>query len=316
MSRPPIQWYPGHIAKVERQLSQWVDLCDVVIEVVDARLPMATTNQRLQQRYTDKPCIIVLNKADLADEQQTEAWLKWFKQYGKDHRKAATLVVTAQSIRPNTVQHLIPKCIKLGESVQSKRAKKGLKPRAVRLLVVGMPNVGKSTLINAVVKQKRTHTGHKAGVTRQVQWVRIHPQVELLDTPGVIPPVLDTMDDVQLQDEHLTRGALLAMVSSVGDAAYDEELVANAFLRHVNQSYPNLLPNHYRLDADSELTLANIAQSRGWLISGGDMDIARAGRTVLADYRQGHLGKLTLETCPSLMGTDETTPADNTAHAS
>ncbi len=306
MSRPPIQWYPGHIAKVERQLSQWVDLCDVVIEVVDARLPMATTNQRLQQRYINKPCIIVLNKADLADEQQTEAWLKWFKQYGKEHRQAATLVVTAQSIRPNTVQHLIPKCIKLGDAIQGKRAKKGLKPRPVRLLVVGMPNVGKSTLINAVVKQKKTHTGHKAGVTRQVQWVRIHPQVELLDTPGVIPPVLDTMAEVQQQDEHLTRGALLAMVSSVGDAAYDEELVANAFLRHVNETYPSLLPTHYRLDSDSELTLANIAQSRGWLAGGGDMDISRAARTVLADYRQGHLGHLTLETCPD---------SDDTAHA-
>lgn len=279
----PVHWYPGHIAKVERELNQHLQLCDVVIELLDARLPNATTNRRLQAKTKDKPSIVVLNKADLGDPAKTEEWKNALAQ---QH----LWVATATSTRPPTVKTLANQVIKLGKPIQAARAKKGLKPRPLRALVCGMPNVGKSTLINALIGHKKAKTGHKAGVTRQPQWIRIHPQIELLDTPGVIPPQLEVSATVWP-----SVGMLLAMVSSVGDAAYDECPMAQALLEHMDELYPGRCREFYQFPSNEPWTLAALAHQRGWLGTGGQPDELRAAQAVLADFRQGRWGRVTLE---------------------
>jgi ribosome biogenesis GTPase A len=279
----PVHWYPGHIAKVERELGKHLQHCDVVVELLDARLPLATINKRLQGRYKSKPTIIVLNKADLADPKATEAWVNHLK---KDY----LLVTTATSTKPPSVKSLAKTIIKLGEPLQARREKKGLKPRPLRALVCGLPNVGKSTLINGLVGKKKVITGHKAGVTRQPLWVRIHPQIELLDTPGVIPPQLGSPEGLWP-----THGMVLAMVSSVGDAAFDEQPLAQSLITHVNEAYTGCCREFYNIPDGDELSLVTIALQRNWLEKGGEPDTARTARSILTDFRQGRWGRLTLQ---------------------
>lgn len=290
-----IQWYPGHIAKLERKLDEWIKLCDVVVEIIDARIPDASYNPRLSERYPHKPRIILINKVDLADPEQTKLWEAEYKartaEAESPHRVMLFNAKTGK-LRNNLIQAILP----LGKKIQDKRKAKGLKPRSLRIMVAGMPNVGKSTLINNIVLRKKTKTGHKAGVTRQVQWVRIHDEIDLLDTPGVIPPKLDKL--AEDSPTPMSPGELLASVSSVGEAAYDEEPVAQSLLEQIQYYYPYTLHAHYNLGPDAELTLENIGQSRQWLGEQGQVNIQRTARGVLTDYRSHRLGSLTLEWCP------------------
>ncbi|MBK8189934.1 MAG: ribosome biogenesis GTPase YlqF [Vampirovibrionales bacterium] len=277
-----IQWYPGHIAKAERKLAEALKLVDVTIEVVDARLPVSTVNPRLRKAMAAKPTLTLLNKADLADPAQNKAWLKAFQQ-----EREAALLYDAHSGK--TRQRLIEALTALGEAKMQALTAQGRKRRPVRVMVVGMPNVGKSTVINSVVGRRKTRTGHKAGVTRASQWIRIHPDVELMDTPGIIPPRLD--------DEQ--TGLKLAWVSSVSDAAFDEEIAAQALLSYLSALYPQTIRASLRLPADAALTLDAMAASRGYLARGGQADILRTARAALSEFRQGRLGRLTLEFHPS-----------------
>lgn len=275
---PVIQWYPGHIAKVERRLKEHLKLVDVVIEVIDARIPETTTNPRLRKQYDHKPVLLLLNKSDFAEPEKTKQWAQHY------HSDVAA-VMTYNALTGKLKQKVVNTVLKLGEPVQQKVLAQGRKRRPLRILVAGMPNVGKSTIINSLVAQKKTKTGHKAGVTRSTQWVRIHPQIELLDSPGIIPPSLDSHE----------AGALLACVHSVGEAAFDEESVAQFLLDKIEELYPDTCFNHFNVEKETTLNLKAIAKSRNYKLKGEDWDILRAARAVLHDFRTGRLGQLTLE---------------------
>lgn len=279
----PIQWYPGHIAKLERQLQEILKPLDVIIELVDARIPYTTWHQDLSDKIrAKKPVLLVLNKADLADPVWTQRWVAYFqKQY--------PLVMPFESTRGQGKGKVIEAVCRLGEEKLSQLEKKGLKRRPLRTGVVGMPNVGKSTLINCLVGQKKAKTGHRAGVTRVTQWVRIHPQVELLDMPGLIPSQLASVE----------AGQRLACVYSVGDAAFDEEAILPFFLETVERHYPGQLAKALDMAPESPITMEAIAQRRQCLLPAGEVDLKRTAQGVLKDFRLGRLGRLTLERPPT-----------------
>lgn len=274
----PIQWYPGHIAKYERELADTLKLVDVVVEVLDARIPMATLNRRLEKRIRTRPVVLVLNKADLADPTESR---RWKQQFEKDYSKVLFYDCTTGKQK----QALVDSVLAMGEETFRKLESKGLKRRPLRVMVAGMPNVGKSSIINSVVGKKKARTGHKAGVTRQGQWVRIHPQIELLDSPGIIPPSLDSEG----------TGYLLATVSSVGEAAFEEEKTARFLMETLEGLYPGLLRKHFNLPEDSPLTLAALAEVRHYVLGGGEPDERRMAQALLVEFRQGRLGRLSLE---------------------
>ena len=274
MNAPQIQWYPGHIAKYERELKQKLGPVDVVVVVLDARLPKASYNHRLVKTISGKPVLVLLNKSDLGDNAQYKLWVKKFEN-----------AMLYEAMTPKQRDVLISKIITLAEPKIQRLMAKGLKRRAVRVLIAGMPNVGKSSLINNIVGRKKAKTGHKAGVTRTGQWVTIHPQVELLDTPGIIPPILTNNE----------TGALLACVSSVGEAAYEDEAVAGFLLACIEDLYPGLVAKYFNMSPDTELSLAGIAEARQYKVSGGEPDARRAGQALLSEFRQGKLGRITLE---------------------
>jgi ribosome biogenesis GTPase A len=276
--QPSIQWYPGHIAKYERQLKDLLKLVDVVVEVLDARIPQASTNPRLERQIRNKPTLIVLNKSDLADPRQSKAW-----QGALTRENQRVMLYDAKNAQGK--QQLIQHVLALGEAPMQKLEARGRKRRPIRVLVAGMPNVGKSTLINSIVGRKKAQTGHRAGVTRQTQWVRIHPDVELLDSPGVIPPQLDSQE----------AGALLATVSSIGDAAFDEEEIARFLLERIEAHYAGLLHEVFKLAPEMALSLESIAHARHYKLSGDEPDTLRAAQAVLTDFRHARLGRISLE---------------------
>lgn len=289
---PKIQWYPGHIAKYERKLDELLKLVDVVVEVLDARLPHASVNRRLEHKIRNKPTLIILNKSDLADPIQSKRWQKLLTH---DDQKA--MLYDAKSA--NGKQQLIQNIIALGEAAMQRLIARGRKRRPIRVLVAGMPNVGKSTLINSIVGRKKTKTGHRAGVTRDTQWVRIHPDVELMDSPGVIPPQLEAQE----------AGAMLAMVSSIGDAAFDEEEIARFLIELTSPLYPNLLRTYFKLDAEQAVTLETIAEARHYKLGGDQPDILRTAQAVLTEFRHARIGRMTLEHAPD----PRSTPAEDSS---
>lgn len=287
-----IQWYPGHIAKMERRLADLLKLVDVVVEVVDARIPQSTVNERLRKRMVHKPGVVVLNKADLGDPQANKTWVKHYRSQG-----SRALLYEAMSSGKHK-KELLDTIIALGEERMKALEGKGMKRRPIRTLIIGMPNVGKSSIINNIVGKKKTQTGHKAGVTRQPQWVRIHPDVELLDSPGIIPPVLDSEE----------VGLFLATVSSVGEAAFDDETVARFLLAQLETHYPKRIREVYKIGQDEVVDFEAIAQSRHFLAPGGKTDHRRSVQAVLSDFRQGRLGRLTLEFPPRMEGQVDESP--------
>ncbi|MBQ9246614.1 ribosome biogenesis GTPase YlqF [bacterium] len=273
-----IHWYPGHIAKAEKKLKEQINIVDVVIEVLDARIPLSSTYPDIEKLLKDKPRLILLNKSDLADNEQTQKWVK----YIKEQKNIYVLATSASDNRD--LSKILNKVIELGQPKIIALVKKGLLPRAVRVMVVGMPNVGKSSIINKLIKKAKTKTGAKAGVTREQQWVRINPKIDLLDTPGIIP----------LKQEDQNKAYKLAYVDSIGENAYDVEAVAEIFLKDITTVYPNLIKEHYNLD-EEEITVENIALKRNWLVQGGRADTKRCAQNILNDFRTGRLGKITLD---------------------
>ena len=273
-----IHWYPGHIAKAEKKLKEQVNIVDVVIEVLDARIPESSTYPDIEKLLRDKPRLILLNKSDLAEPEQTKKWQVVLKE-----RTGCSVIATSANDNKD-LSKILNKVVELGQPKIIALVKKGLLPRAVRVMVVGMPNVGKSSIINKLIKKTKAKTGAKAGVTRDQQWVRINPKVDLLDTPGIIP----------LKQEDQKKAYKLAFVDSIGENAYDVEAVAEIFIKNVNEVYPDLIKNYYKLE-DMDVNIDNIALKRNWIISGGRPDSKRAAQNVLNDFRVGRLGKLTLD---------------------
>lgn len=271
----PIQWFPGHIAKAHRLLKDKMKLVDLVLEVVDARIPAAS-------RVTDpglfghKPRIVIFTKSDLADPKQTRPWLSALKDRGVD----------ALEVIPPRKQGLKELKSILGvhaRELSEKMKSRGRLPRPIRVMVVGMPNVGKSTLINLLVGKRAAQTGDRAGVTRAPQWIRIAQNLELLDTPGLIPP--------KLEDQVIALK--LALTGGIGSEAYDPEEVARDGLALLRAHAPEVLARY-----DNPEDLEGIARHRGFLLPGGKPDLDRAAKTFLTELRQGTAGPMTLDPPP------------------
>jgi ribosome biogenesis GTPase A len=277
-----IHWYPGHIAKAEKILKEKINLVDVVIEVRDARLPLSSAYGDLSRIIGDKPRLILLNKADLTNQEELFLWVNMIK--NQDN----VPVIVSEAKNSKGLNKIISTAINLAEPRIQALMKKGLLRRPARVVVVGMPNVGKSSIINKLTKSSKTKVGAKAGVTRQHQWVRINPKLELLDTPGIIP----------MKQENQTKAQKLAFVNSVSENAYDNEHVCSELLRLLDKKYPQLTREHYKLDENSDLTIESIAACRNWIVKGGQLDIQRTSVFVLNDFRTGKIGSFILDELP------------------
>lgn len=272
-----IHWYPGHIAKAERQLKEKLSLVDVIIEVRDARLPLSSSYTNIEKLLGDKPRLLLLNKADLVDKNELKTWVSYLKE------TTGCPVIVTEAKGSKDLNRVVNTAIELSEPKIQALMAKGLLRRPARAMVVGMPNVGKSSVINKLTKSSKTKIGAKAGVTRQQQWVRINPKLDLLDTPGIIP----TRQDDQMQ------ATKLAFVSSVSENAYSPEPVAKALLDMLSDN--KNVKDYYKVE---ELTLENIALERKWIIRGESPDTERTAIYVLKDFREGRLGLFILDEIP------------------
>ncbi|MCQ2738599.1 MAG: ribosome biogenesis GTPase YlqF [bacterium] len=274
-----IHWYPGHIAKAERQLKEQLGLVDVVIEVRDARLPLSSGYTNIKKLLGDKPRLLLLNKSDLADKSILKDWCEYLEKI------TDCPVIISEAKGSRDLSEVIKISVELAEPKIQILIAKGLLRRPARVMVVGMPNVGKSSIINKLTKSSKTKIGAKAGVTRQQQWVRINPKLDLLDTPGIIP----TRQDDQLQ------ATKLAFVSSVSENAYSSEPVAQALLDILGEKYHSSVSEYYKVE---HLTLSDIAISRNWILKGGSPDTERTSKYILKDYREGRIGLFVLDDLP------------------
>ncbi len=276
-----IHWYPGHIAKAERALKEKLNLVDVVIEVLDARLPISSSYDDIKKLLGDKPRLLLLNKTDLVSPEELKSWVNIIQE------KSGCPVLTIDTKTNRNFNIIEKKVLELSEPRIQALMAKGLLRRPARVVVVGLPNVGKSSIINKLTKSSKTKIGAKAGVTRQQQWVRINPKIDLLDTPGIIP----------MKQDNQQRAKKLAFVNSVSENAYSSEIVAKELLELLegNQRYTNKFKAYYNVDSDKELSIENIASSRNWVVTGGEPDVERASQYILRDFRDGKIGKFILD---------------------
>lgn len=274
-----IHWYPGHIAKAERKLKEKINLVDVVIEVLDARIPLSSCYGNIKSLLGEKPRLILLNKADLVPEQELEKWIKVIEE------KYECPVLVSDAKNSKDLNKIVSKAVELSEPRIQQLMAKGLLRRSSRVMVVGMPNVGKSSIINKLTRTSKTKIGAKAGVTRQQQWVRVNPKLDLLDTPGIIP----------MKQEDQLRAKKLAFVNSVSENAYESEAVAKELLEILSTKYEKKVKAHYNLSENDDLTIENIAKSRNWIVKGAEPDITRTATFILCDFRDGKMGKFILD---------------------
>lgn len=278
-----VQWYPGHMAKTRRMIADNLKLVDVVAEIVDARIPISSRNPDIDALVGQKPRLIILNRADQADPAGNKAWSAYFKSKGY-----AVLETDANSGKG--VNQFAPTVRSLLKDQIAAWAAKGQVGRQVRAMVVGVPNVGKSTFINQVAKRKSAKAGNRPGVTRGKQWVSVDAGLELLDTPGILWP--------KFEDE--TTGIHLAFTGAVKDEIMDLETLACHLIELLARRYPQALAERYKLEADPGLPgwelLELCGKKRGFRISGGEVDTERMAKVLLDEYRSGKLGNLTFET--------------------
>lgn len=274
-----IHWYPGHIAKAERKLKEQLNLVDVVVEVADARIPLSSMYPEVKRLIGEKPRLIIMNKSDVADMEKTKVLVEKLK------RETGCDIIFTSNSDNKDITKIVNKIADLSKPAITKMIQKGLLPRPARAMVVGMPNVGKSSIINKLIKKTKTKTGAKAGVTRQQQWVRINPRIDLLDTPGIIPVK-------QVGQEKALR---LAFVDSIGENAYELESIAEEFLKIMAEMYPEVIKNRYGFEAGEEFSLEKIALKRNLIGQSSKPDILRAASMLMMDFRDGRLGRLTLD---------------------
>lgn len=277
-----VQWFPGHMAKTRRLIKESLNLVDGVVEIVDARTPVSSRNPELDSIIQKKPRIILLNKCDVADSQATSMWLKYFRDKG--FYAAAVDCRTGKGL--NSFDSLVKQALK---SVIERNDAKGMSGKPLRLMVVGIPNTGKSSFINRMGKNAKAKVADKAGVTRQNQWFVVGNGIELLDTPGVLWP---KFDDPEVGDK-------LAFIGSVKDEVTDKETLACRLLESLAATRPQAIEDRYKISGISGLQgweiLEMIGKKRGFLIKGGEIDYERAAVIVADEFRGGKLGRITLE---------------------
>ncbi|MCL1630883.1 ribosome biogenesis GTPase YlqF [Sporolactobacillus sp. CPB3-1] len=285
-----IQWYPGHMAKAKRQMIEKIRQIDVVIELVDGRSPASSRNPLVEEISSGKPRLLVMNKIDLADRQATQLWKKSFEQEG----------LTVHLVNSQTGQGVatLPAAVhRLTASRRKKLEDKGFQPHADRALILGIPNVGKSTLINRLAGKKIAKTGNRPGVTTAQQWIKVGTSMELLDTPGILWPKFD--------DSHI--GLCLAATGAIKEELFDFQEIAFFILKIMIDHYPEILRTRYELDELPELNGSDkdqekvialfdaIGRKRGCLMGGGRIDYERVSELIIRDYRGQKFGPMTLE---------------------
>ena len=282
---PSLQWYPGHMRKAERLVKENLKLVDVVVELLDARIPMSSANPVLREIVGGKPRLIVLNKADLADETMTRAWVKYFAWQG-------ITAVPVDAVKGRGVKELVQAIAKCAKPKTDKLVQHGAKARAARCMILGIPNVGKSSLINRLSGGTKTKVENRPGVTRAKQWIRLGAQLELLDMPGILWP--------KFEDQ---QAALhLAFTGAINDNVYDVAGVVLLLLDTLRTKYPVVLSERFRLEGELSsgvMLLEEIGRKRGCLRAGGKIDYEKTEQIILTDFRSGRFGRITLDVLPT-----------------
>lgn len=282
MEQYNIQWFPGHMKKTERLIKDNISLVDLVVELIDSRAPISSQNPMLNNLIKSKPRILLLAKSDLSDSNANRQWIKHFK----DKDIPAMLVDCKNKKIVKNVVHLIRETL---ADLIALRSQKGISGKIIRIMVVGIPNVGKSTFINSLAGRYKAKTEDRPGVTMDKQWIHVDGNIDLLDTPGTLWPKFD----------NLLIGLHLAFIGSIKDDVYDVEYIAMQLLDYLSKNYPDLLKERFKIEfADNKEPyekLEDLGRARGMIIKGGEIDTLRAANALLFEYRSGKLGRITLE---------------------
>lgn len=271
-----INWFPGHMAKANRQMEEQLKLVDIVIELRDARCPLASFNPTFDKMFQNKPRLVVLNKADLADEVENKKWLKYF-----DENNAILVNSTHDNLK-NIVVNRVKTILK--DKIEKAKAK-GIRKKVLRAMVVGIPNVGKSTFINNIVKKNVAKVENRPGVTKTVSWININEDLSLLDTPGVLWP--------KFEDQ--TKAKILALIGSINDDILDKEDLANFGINYISLEYPGFLSVRYGIGEDADDLLSKIGINKKCLGKNGEVDITKTSELILNDIRNNKLGRISYE---------------------
>ncbi|MCR5628294.1 ribosome biogenesis GTPase YlqF [Eubacterium sp.] len=275
-----INWYPGHMTKAKRMMEENIKLIDLVIEIVDARIPLSSRNPDIDKLANNKYRLICLNKSDLSDKSHNEKWMEYFKAKGF----FVTMINSKSGAGVKNINNIILDVCK--EKIERDR-KRGIKNRPIRAMVCGIPNVGKSTFINSLVGKAAAKTGNKPGVTKGKQWIRLNKNIELLDTPGILWPKFESNE----------VGLNLALIGSINDEILNLDDLSYELIERLKDNYNGLLAEKYNInEEDNEIKiLSDIAVNRGCIAKGGEPDIEKAAKLLFDDYRNGRIGKITLE---------------------
>lgn len=276
-----IQWFPGHMAKARREVSEKLKMVDIIFELIDARLPLSSRNPMIDQVINQKPRLLILNKADMADEAETRRWVQYFANQGHT-------AVAINSLEGKGLQKVIKAAQEILSEKWERMKAKGMKPRAIRAMIVGIPNVGKSTLINRLARKNLAKTGNTPGVTKAQQWIKVEKELELLDTPGILWP--------KFEDQEV--GLKLALTGAIKDTIINMEDLAVYGLRFLSLHYPNRMEERYRITfVDEELvkTFDHIGNLRRVFGPGGEIDYDQVAEIIVRDIRSLQLGKLTFD---------------------
>ena len=274
-----INWYPGHMAKTKREIKEKIDLIDVIFEVVDSRIPYTSKNKEVDDLIKNKPRIIIMTKTDLCDIDETNKWKDYYIDMGYK-------VIMVDLINNKNVLDIFKEANNMSLDINKKRELKGMKPRRLRILIVGIPNVGKSTLINRLVGKKATNVGNKPGITKKLEWIRINKTLELLDTPGILWPKL----------EGKNVGLNLASMTAIKEEILNKEEIAIYIINTMFKYYPNNIKERYNIEYNSNIVniLDNIGNRIG-AVRNNETDYDRVYDRVLRDLREGYLGKVTFD---------------------
>ena len=277
-----IQWFPGHMTKAQRMIEENIKMVDAVCEIVDARIPFSSRNPDIDRLSGDKPRLMILNRIDLADPNVTQRWKKYYQSKG-----FSVLETDAKSGKG--ISGFVPAVRSLLADKLKDYEAKGQVGRTLRVMILGIPNVGKSTFINKVAGRKAAIAGDKPGVTRGKQWINIDAGLDLLDTPGILWPKFDSQE----------VGEMLAITNAIKADVLDKETLGANFMLRLRKYYPNALKERYKFEPDLEANgfelLEQAAKKRGFLVSKGEYDIERMANTLLNEYHEGKLGRLSLE---------------------
>ena len=277
-----IQWFPGHMTKAQRMIEENISLVDAACEILDARIPNASRNPDIDTLAADKPRLVILNRSDLADDNATKRWKRYFEDRGLS-------VIECDARSGRGVGAFVPAVRRLLSDKIAQYEAKGQSGRALRVMILGIPNVGKSTFINKVAGRKAALAGDRPGVTRGKQWISIDRSLDLLDTPGILWPKFDNQQ----------VGELLAITNAIKSDVIDRETLAANFMLRLRDNYPEALEARYKFKPDANANgfelLEQCAKKRGFLVSRGEYDTERMASTLLGEYHEGKLGKITLE---------------------